>query len=491
MNAAAEPFDVVILGGGTAGCVLAARLSEEEGRRVCLVEAGPDYGAFDAGAWPEEMLDPTTPPSTHDWESGAELSLARARVIGGCSSHNACFVVHAHPSDYDAWGVPGWDQAGLDPHLRAAERAIHARPPAPGEVGPWSRAVVEAAGASGIEVLDDFNRPVPGAGVLPLNVERGARWNTAFAYLDGARNRENLTVLDRAVVDRVLIEDGQAVGAAIQRDGTGAELTGGTVIVAAGAYGSPLILLRSGIGPAEHLGDRGVGVVADVPGVGANLQDHFGVIVMFRATDALQEELARESRDGPMTASGSIVKAATSGCPDGEWDLHLVSWAALDTQEITGKDWRVQLSPYLMNPASRGSVRLRDGDPASHPDVNLGYASDPAGADRAAIVEGIAITRRIVAAGPLAELIEAEVLPGPDVHDLHAFAEENVRGYFHPVGTCAMGTDPATAVVDAECRVRGVAGLSVCDASVMPVIPRANTNLITIAIAERIAAQMS
>ena len=248
-----EPFDVVILGGGTAGCVLAARLSEEEGRRVCLVEAGPDYGAFDAGAWPEEMLDPTTPPSTHDWESGAELSLARARVIGGCSSHNACFVVHAHPSDYDAWGVPGWDQAGLDPHLRAAERAIHARPPAPGEVGPWSRAVVEAAGASGIEVLDDFNRPVPGAGVLPLNVERGARWNTAFAYLDGARDRENLTVLDRAVVDRVLIEDGQAVGAAIQRDGTGAELTASTVIVAAGAYGSPLILLRSGIGPAEHL----------------------------------------------------------------------------------------------------------------------------------------------------------------------------------------------------------------------------------------------
>jgi choline dehydrogenase len=491
MPATGGSHDVLVLGGGTAGCVLAARLSEDPACSVCLVEAGPDYGRFEGGRWPAEMIDPRNPSDTHDWEPGGELSLARARVIGGCSAHNAALVAWGHPSDYDGWDAPGWSFEALEPYLRRAESAIGARPIDDSELGPWARAVVDGAEASGIPVLDDFNDPSDGVGLVPLNVQRSARWSTAFAYLDPARERKNLTVLDQVLVDHVVVDGASATGAVVIRKGRRIELAAKVVIVSAGAFGSPSILMRSGIGPGDHLREVGVELTAELPGVGGNLQDHFGVVTVFRPTDQLVRELAVQDAGGRMIASGSIVKARSSGCPQGTWDLHLVSWSALDAQGITGKAWRAQLSAYSMRPLSKGGVRLCDVNPESHPEVELGYISDPEGRDLSILIDGVGLARRIAASEPISRLIEGEAVPGPDAPDIESFIRGNVRGYFHPVGTCAIGSTPeAGAVVDGACRVHGLEDLYVCDASVIPTIPRANTNLTTIAIAERIAGEL-
>ena len=202
-----EPrYDVLILGGGTAGCVLAARLSEDPRRAVCVVEAGPDYGPFDGGGWPADLVDPREPCSSHDWDPRAEISLSRARVIGGCSAHNAAFVVWGDRRDYDEWAAPGWGFDSIEPYLRGAERTIRTRRLGAVELGPWARAVRDAAPEAGIPVLDDLNdlSSPEGAAHMPVNANGFARWNTAFAYLDDARARENLTVIGDALVDRVL-----------------------------------------------------------------------------------------------------------------------------------------------------------------------------------------------------------------------------------------------------------------------------------------------
>jgi choline dehydrogenase len=490
MPPAAARHDVLILGGGTAGCVLAARLSEDPGCSVALVEAGPDYGPFEAGRWPADLVDPRTPSDTHDWEPGGELSLARAKVIGGCSAHNAALVARGHPSDYDEWDVPGWSFDALEPHLRRAESAIGMRPIEDSELGPWARSFVSGADATGIPVLDDFNDPGYGVGLVQVNVQRSARWSTAFAYLDAARPRENLTVIDRALVDRVMVDDARARGAVVLREGQRMELEAKRVIVSAGAFGSPSILLRSGIGPSRDLQEVGVEPAAELPGVGGNLQDHFGAVLVFTPTDQLVTQLTAQNAGGRMMASGSIVKARSAACRAGTWDLHLISWSALDTQGVTGKDWRVQLSVYAMKPLSAGRVRLRNADPRSHPDVDLGYLSDPESRDLSTLLDGVRLARRIAASEPISRLVEGEAVPGSD-GDIEAFITGSVRGYFHPVGTCAIGTAPDRgAVVDGACRVHGLESLYVCDASVIPRIPRANTNLTTIAIAERIADEL-
>jgi choline dehydrogenase len=489
--AAGDSYDALILGGGTAGCVLAARLSEDPERSVCLVEAGPDYGPFDGGGWPGELVDPRGVATSHDWEAGAELSLARAKVLGGCSVHNAALVAWGHPDDYDEWVPAGLGFRAMEAWLRRAEAEIASRPLERAEMGPWARAVIAGAEAAGVPALDDFNEPRDGVAALPVNVHRSARWSTPFAYLDGARARENLTVLDRSLVDRILVDSRRAVGAVAVRDGRPTELVGALVIVSAGVFGSPLILLRSGIGPAGHLDELDIEATVELPGVGANLQDHFGAVVMFRPTDELVGELDAQAASGCMIASGSIVKGRSSCCPPGTWDLHLISWSAKDTEGVTGKDWRVQLTPYVMKPRSIGAVRLRDTNPESHPDVELGYLSDRDGRDLLVLSDGIDLTRRIAATEPIARLIEGEVVPGADVSETEAFMRENVRGYFHPVGTCAIGAAPeAGAVVDRDCRVLGLDNVYVCDASIMPTIPRANTHLTTIAIAERTAARL-
>lgn len=486
-------YDVVILGGGAAGCVLAARLSEDPTRSVCLVEAGPDYGPFDGGSWPADLVDPRAPSDSHDWYPGAEMSLSRARVIGGCSSHNAAFVVWGDRRDHDEWRSPGWDFDSIAPYLRGAERAIGTRPLRDEELGPWARAVREAAPEAGIAVLDDLNdlSSPEGAAYVPVNVNGFARWNTAFAYLDAARARENLTVIGGALVDRVLLDGRRARGAVALVDGNAVEFGGDLVIVCAGAFGSPGLLMRSGIGPSAHLGELGIAVASNLPGVGANLQDHCGINIVFRASPELERELNRQDEGARMVGSGTIVRAASRACAEGTWDIHLVSWAARDGQQITGGEWRVQLSPYVMKPASTGSVRLRSPSPREALEIDIGFLSDPEGADLAVVVDGAELVRRFAATTTLGPRVALEALPGPRVatrDQLSSYVRENVRGYFHAVGTCRMGPDgDRAAVVDATGAVHGLECLYVCDASIMPTIPRANTNLTTIAVAERIA----
>ena len=495
MSEPQSPFDTLILGGGTAGCALAARLSEDPDQSVCLLEAGPDYGPFEGGRWPVELVDARTPCDTHDWYPGAQLSLARARVLGGCSAHNACFVSLGDRRDYDEWArfARGWECASLEPHLLSAQRSVRTRPLSDEELGPWARTVRRAATEAGIPALDDFNdlSSPQGVAFLPVNVNGFARWNSAFAYLDRARERPNLTVLGDVLVDRILTERGRAVGALARRGGETLELEAGLVVLSAGAFGSPGILLRSGVGPADHLAGYDIPVAVDLPGVGANLLDHPGINMVFRASAELEEELGRQEADGRMVGGGTIARARSGHCLEGTWDIHLVSWSARDRERITGGKWRVQLSPYAMKPASAGTVGLRSASADEPLAVDLGFLSDEEGIDLEVIIDGVELVRHIAATKTFAGDAAEESLPGPAVASraqIAAYVRANVRGYFHGVGTCRMGrkSDPG-AVVNAACRVHGFENLYVCDASVMPTIPRANTNLTTIAIAERVA----
>jgi choline dehydrogenase len=456
-----EAHDVVVVGGGTAGCVLAARLSEQRDRTVCLVEAGPDYGAFADGRWPADMVDARTLPMTHLWETeGEDRSASRARIIGGCSAHNACAVVWGARGDYDAWGA-GWTFAELEPCLRRAETALGTRRDRDEDLSPFHRALLDAGPRVGLPLLDDLNDLDATAGIapLPVNARATVRWNTAFAYLDEARERPNLTILPDTLVDRVTLVHGRVDGVLTDRGRIGA----GLVILAAGAYGSPAILLRSGIGPGPDLERLGLEVVADLP-VGRGLADHPGVGMEWSAAPA-------HVPDTDSVFSVSVLARGQSDlCPDDTWDLHLLPW--LDRGE---RGWETTSVVYLLEPHSRGSVELRSVDPRVPPAIDHGFLAEARDLDR--IVSGVGLMRALAAEAGAGD----ELRPGVDA-DLVTYVRREVRGIFHPTGTCAMGK-----VVDPVGAVLGLDGLVVADASIMPTIPRANTNLATVAIAERIA----
>jgi choline dehydrogenase-like flavoprotein len=439
------PHDVLVVGGGSAGCVLAARLSEDPGRRVCLVEAGPDYGAHAGGRWPADMLDARWLAFSHAWETDRDdRSQLRARIIGGCSAHNACIVLAGEPADYDEWGE-GWSHAVIAPYLARAERELSVRRFASEELSPWHRAFAEAAGADAI--------------VHPVNAVGAVRWNAAFAYLDPARPRPNLTIVDEALVDRVLLDGDRAVGVATSRG----DLRARTVVLAAGAYGSPGILLRSGIGPQRGLP------------VGEGLTDHVGVGFAFEATAALQRETADFEAGHDLYMGQVSIRVSSRACPAGLHDIFL--FPAMDPLGPEG--YPISAAVFAMKPRSRGSVRLNSPDPRTPLAVEHGFLSDPS--DVEVLVDGVEALRRLAATDPVLRYAVRETRPGPQVAAAD-HVRATARGFFHPVGTCAIGR-----VVDGAGRVLGVEGLHVADASIMPTIPRANTNLSTIALAERIA----
>jgi choline dehydrogenase len=466
--------DVVVVGGGTAGCVIASRLSEDPARTVCLIEAGPDYGPMAGGGWPADLLDPRGLTFTHDWGRGGEdeRSLG-ARVIGGCSVHNACMAVAGTPEDYDEWG-DDWKWEQFAPYLDRARRMLDVVPANTEDPAPFHVGFLEAAASFGLPFLEDADDPVRRTGVarLPVNIVEQTRWNAAFAYLDRARPRQNLTVLADTTVDRIALDGTRAVAAITA---AGERIDADLVVLTAGAYLTPSILLRSGIGPEPELVRHGIPVVAQLP-VGDVLLDHHGTGVNWQSTDVLDRVTAEHvRRTGPVYAPHAVVKAASSACDPNSWDLHLVSW----TNAARGRDgYEASVGVFHMKPTSAGRLRLRSRDPRDLPDVERGFLRDPS--DLETIVEGLELTRALAEQASLARLLGPEVAPGDE--SLESYARRNMRNYFHPAGTCGIGR-----VVDAAGRVLGIDGLIVADASIMPTIPRANTNLTTVAIAERLA----
>jgi choline dehydrogenase len=468
-------FDIVVVGGGTAGCVLAARLSEHPDRRVCLLEAGPDYGPLRAGRWPPELLDSGALATTHDWGPGGEDGRTLGgRVLGGSSAVNACMVIEGSPADYDEWSH-GWSYETLLPHLRRAKAELRTARANTDRPLSFHLAFLEAAQAAGFSLLDDPNDPEAAVGVAPFpaNVADGVRWNASFAYLDPARSRRNLTIVGDTLVDRVELDGTRAVGV-LATDGR--RFAARTVVLAAGAYFTPAILLRSGIGPEDELRPLGIPVVADLP-VGSRLVDHCGTTVAWTVSEELEAEAREHAAGGGLVEPHAVLKAASRGCPAGTWDLHLLSWIY-----PSGDGYEAAAIVFHMKPLSVGRVRLRSRDPREAPAVERGFLTREE--DLASIREGIGLARRLAETPPLCELLGEEVRPG-DV-EAERYVRQTIRNYFHPAGTCGLG-----AVVDGDGRVHGVEGLLVADASVMPTIPRANTNLTTAAIAERIAAGLA
>jgi choline dehydrogenase len=503
-------FDVVVVGGGSAGCAAAGRLCATTDLRVCLVEAGPDYGPVGEGYWPNDLLDIRVLPSSHDWgyvEERADGSTSpepRAKVIGGCSAHNHCAAVWGMPEDYDRWaasGNTGWahadllgliDQVEQCGQATSVHRGKHGALPtrlfSASELCAWQQAFLQTAEACGYPQLADLSFPDPSQGVAPLhvNVLDHTRWNAAFAFLDPVREFPTLTIRDQTLADRLLI-DQESATELICRSGEGEiELAATMFILTAGAYGSPAILLRSGIGPSDHLADLTIPVVMEVPGVGGNLQEHPGVAVRFGPSAAARAAMEEERHRGALFHSQVILRAGSSRAAGG-FDLHLLPYLF----ESQSGSLELMMLAYDMVPRSRGRVRLRSEDPEQAPLIERQFLTDPDDGDMAALVDGFNLIRQLAATEPLASSIAAEVDPGPRVRqlaDLHAFIRSTVEGYEHPGGTCKMGssTDPL-AVVDATGRVHGTSNIYVADASIMPEIPRANTNLTCMLIGMKVA----
>jgi choline dehydrogenase-like flavoprotein len=492
--------DTIVIGGGTAGAAIAGLLAEHSDQSVLLIEAGPDYGPFGAGRWPAELTEAGAIPTTHDWgyNSGDQyaprvIGFERARVIGGCSSHNGCAAIWGSSVDYDGWAAlnnPGWSTDELLPLFRAASERLRVRIPEPREITPFQHAALDAAAHAGIPRVADLNNLDENLGMAPspANIVNGVRWNTAFAYLDPVRERTNLSIVGDSACDRLEIKSGRVSAVIVAgRDGP-VRVEASRVIVAAGTYGSPAILLRSGVGDPSELRSAGIAPTLDLHGVGRNLHDHPRVSLSYTGTRELEQMASVFARDHWMPEEQTIAKAQSSRCTRA-FDLHIYPVGGPDTATRTGWRWTIEVA--CLTPRSRGALRIASAESSAPPIINHRYLSDPDDEDLRVMADGVALAREFAAKPALSRLVGSEISAGSSATsrgEVESFVRQNCLHYFHPVGTCRMGpANDRAAVVDSRGRIHGLDNAYVADASIMPVIPRANTNIPALVIGERIA----
>ena len=500
--------DVVIVGAGSAGCVLASRLTEDPSTSVLLLEAGPRDRKLHVripAAFSKLFDSPldwgyrTTPQAALD---DRRVVFPRGKVLGGSSSINAMMAIRGHQADQDAW-PPGWGwddvasaYARSDAHFpRASQRSP----------SPLTLDFVEAAAATGIPRATDLNAADnEGVGLTPVSIRRGRRHSVVDGYLRAAMRRPNLTVVTAARATRLLVEAGRARGVAYLLDGGEEEAHAGReVVLAAGAIDSPKLLLLSGIGPPQELERHGIPITIDAPGVGRNLRDHLanGVLASVAAETLFSAERPRHLLAwlalgrGPLTSNVAEAAAFVRVDPSTPApDLELIFAPVLFEEEGTVPPSRdgVTVAAVLLQPRSVGELRLASADPVAAPEIDPRYLTDPGGHDARILLEGIRLARRILAEEPLARHVTGELLPGADATGddaLRAHLRARSQTLYHPTGTCRMGSDE-DAVVTPDLRVRGVDRLRVVDASVMPALPRGHTNWPTVMVAERAAELM-
>ena len=517
-------YDYVIVGGGSAGCVLANRLSENPDVRVLLLEAG----GKDSNPYihmPVGFAKMTTGPLTwglvtapQKHANNREIPYVQARVLGGGSSINAEIYTRGTPSDFDRWageeGCAGWSAADVQPYFLRSENNDTLSGEHHGNDGPLgvsninplplTKAFVKSCQQLGMPYNPDFNGPVQrGTGAYQTTIRNARRCSAAVAYLNPARGRKNLTIETGCLTTRILFQANRATGVEYRQNGAvKIARAESEVLITGGAIGSPKIMMLSGVGPADALKAKGIPIVHDLPGVGENLHDHFGVDIVYELKEAtsldkynklhwmiwagLQYALFKTGPVASNVVEGGAFWYADKSRQDPDLQFHFLNGAGVEAGvPAIGSGSGCTLNSYTLRPKSRGSVTLRSARPEDTPIVDPNFIAEPD--DLKTSAEGVKISREIMNQPEFLKYIKQEHFPGRDVRtqqDFENYARQYGRTSYHPVGTCKMGID-ALAVVDPQLRVRGLEGIRICDSSVMPSLVGSNTNAPTMMIAEK------